>query len=473
MKYLPLIIIAVVLSSCSIEESDLAKRNLNGPVKEIEEMCYEANSENGSITKGDDFFRYSYESDREDYKDYTLSAHLEFLSTDKTYEYEYKEGSSILMYNRDRNIQEEKYFFVFFLTGNVELSSQIVTQYNSEKKFETRIIYDGYGYDGAFVYVYDDNHLLVQVNVLDSREKLESKKVITYDSRGNINKVSQFDSDGEVENMVELKYNRKNDIIEYMLFDSYNGNYGRIAVDYVYRFGRVISKSLTYYYGDEIDIIEKYDYSLLGKTKKHVLLYEGQVFFQEEFDDNKIISAVESEDGEIISSWEMEYNENEDLVSEIERNSNGELVRTVKNNYDYDQHDNWIFKAHFVNDEAEYITERKISYYAKTKKIDKGLPGEWEVSAFMIDDEDQLDGDIYRIVFESDGYFKFYGDDDLNRGKWVSEGNIISLDFYDGDWFDDDEDINDADLKLDELSATIKGKLDDEFVYIELRKMVE
>ncbi|MFI1770285.1 hypothetical protein [Thalassobellus citreus] len=169
---------------------------------------------------------------------------------------------------------------------------------------------------------YDENDYLVKTCFFNSNDSLDMEFTFEYDLNGNRVKSSTYDAqDGDLFSQNINSYDKNNNLIESEIFSSINSNL------------TLINKTI-YKYDEKSQIIEElsFDTSLNIEEKKL-------------FEYDKFGSVLE------ICTYNSEF----------------ELIKKIKNKYDYDEKGNWIKCTVFIEKELGqlhpiYIVERGINY---------------------------------------------------------------------------------------------------------------
>lgn len=305
----------VLLSGCSsdIRKNDLKEMSLNGRVKLITEVFYDAKENNGTIVKG-----------------------------------EIQKSNSTLFDKQGKIIEENSY------TSDGSLSSKTECQYNDKGNLTEG---DGYGPSGNLyskaTYEYNDKGKITEQNCYNENASSYSITKITYqyDELGyNIEK-DEYRLDGTVQvykykydfdgNEVEDKYNYLSDGRHNGCSKQYN-NKGWLTEEQEYDLnGNYVSQTF-YQYNEQGNLTEAYS------TELDTSSYTYHKFHSYRYDDMNNLTE------------ETSYN----LDSSIRWRSNCQ--------YEYDIHNNWIKNIQHTtsmqpnaedSSTVSSITERSIDYY--------------------------------------------------------------------------------------------------------------
>lgn len=193
---------------------------------------------------------------------------------------------------------------------------------------------------------YDNNGNIIEIAFVSEDNKTnsnESKVNYKYDDRGNRIESSTFDSNGNLKYKTIYRHNA-NEVIEESLISpigkiisrdvyDYDKNGNRILWDQYNSDGRLVSK-----------IIEKYD------DRNNPVYFETWGI-----SDGKLL---------LENTFKRTYDFNNTMLEEISSGPNGESDGRIIYKYKYDEHQNWIERVSYSdNNKPVNILEKKIEYY--------------------------------------------------------------------------------------------------------------
>ena len=185
-KVLTIVLAMLCLASCekSTQKNDLAELKLNGKVKSIREIPYEAVEKFGEVAKGD-----------------ALDIIGENLQ---------------ITFNEKGNKLEENSF-----NSDGSLNSKYTYKYDDKgNKIESNLFNSDGRFSGMLTYKYDDKGNQIEANSFNSDGSLFSKYTYKYDDKGNQIEKNYFNSDGRLFYKYTYKYDDKGNKIESNLLNS-------------------------------------------------------------------------------------------------------------------------------------------------------------------------------------------------------------------------------------------------------------
>jgi hypothetical protein len=188
----------------------------------------------------------------------------------------------------------------------------------------------------------------------------KSKKI--YDNKGNLLTLYTIDEFGNTNDSTDYIYNRKGVCSEIIRFNGKNMverevpvlKNNKITGYKIYNESGTIEATLNYLYsGDEI-------------AEEKTLNSKGEIvsFFLKEYNNGQLVSQTEKNgNGEILSVSRFIRNENNDIIERIVFVSRDNTEYKFKYEYVYDNTGNWIQQTRLYNGQIENIVIRNIEYF--------------------------------------------------------------------------------------------------------------
>ena len=223
-KVLTIVLAMFCLASCekSTQKNDLAELKLNGKVKSIREIPYEAVEKFGEVVKGDAlailgenqqitfndkgnkieenwfnsdgslFSKYTYKYDDKGNKIESISFNSDGrLSSKSTYKYD------------DKGNKIEKNSF----NSDGSLSSKLTYKYDDKDNLiEVNWSNPDGSLNSKYTYKYDDKGNKIEQNSFKPNISLSYKLTYKYDDKGNEIEINSFNSDGNLDDKYTYKY---------------------------------------------------------------------------------------------------------------------------------------------------------------------------------------------------------------------------------------------------------------------------
>ena len=238
-------------------------------------------------------------------------------------------------------------------------------------------------YNETNLYKHDNMGNIIEDNQYDNNGNLKRSLISVYDDRGNIILIKDschYLSQTTYENI----YNCDGKIIEVRVYDSNNGDQGKISYTYDKKGNRILE---TKYYKDDRfanytkydgkgNIIEKgnlertqkrtFKYNVRGyKFKMKEYNFDGSLYSITKFDRNgniNKVTAYKSSDKGKKSVYK--YDKKGSIIKSITYTKSGLKLKTYFKVY-YDKEGNWIKKISYnsQNVNKPYVMERQIEYY--------------------------------------------------------------------------------------------------------------
>lgn len=286
-------------------DNDLSKNNLNGNVKSVTSLSYEAKNYDGKLVKGDNVSEGLFE------------------------------GNTVEIYNNTGYLLEEKNFY-----------------------------YDGSVYLSV-LYSYDEKGKLVNRSNFNHGKKGYSKE-FEYDENGNMINEYDLTPTGIAQRNWAYKYDKKGNNIErsYTYFLDESNDFKTL---YEYdNDGNKVQESTYDKYGIQNTIIF-YKHDTNGNLIEEKVYSKSDLFYTNEFKyDSKgnILEDIQTTSENEKIKISNKYDSNGNLISKIRISSqNKEYDFNYSYQYDYDNLGNWIKRVKFTNGKPQFIRERTIEYY--------------------------------------------------------------------------------------------------------------
>lgn len=320
MKEILNLIILIFVLSCSTDarpvrtdnESQSSRLGLKGKVKSLVNRHFHATEEFGSGYKGKRFYPEDADSSFFDINGYVSKT-----------------------YYTDSNGHLTDYAFFEYDSMNYRTGT---FSYDNNGKLVKHNVYKN---------KYDNNGNIIEIASMseDNKTKSDGSKVnYKYDEKGNRTESISFDSNGNLKYKTIYRYNANHKVIEESLISpigkvicrdvyDYDKNGNRVLWDHYYSDGRLVSK-----------IIKKYD------DRNNPIYFETWGI-----SDGKLLLENKSK---------RTYDLNNNILEETSFGPNGEFDGRIIYKYRYDEHQNWIERVSYSdNNKPGSILERKIEYY--------------------------------------------------------------------------------------------------------------
>lgn len=211
-------------------------------------------------------------------------------------------------------------------------------------------------------YLYDEQGNRIASNVYDSNGKLSGKEIYEYDELQNLINKKYYNLDylfngvnERLTNNDNYIYNEKGLLIEetggdVKFVNKYDNSDNLIDKDFFYN-GRLNSKEVFEYNQKGQKISEKFYDS------------DGQLSSEKKFlysNDEKLLEENTFHSGK---KFTVKYDQNENILEEIEYKSDGTPIIKKSYKYIYDKNKNWTKKTVYKNLTPAFILEREINYY--------------------------------------------------------------------------------------------------------------
>lgn len=174
MKFLKLLILFCLLSTCLNAQETRATYQLNGRVKIVETSNYDFIEKFGEIQIGDFNGRKILQFNEAGYiiKKYNINGDRISKDTAEIYTFEY-------IYNEYKNLRELNEYYQRYRTSNKELKYKTKFKYDSEGRVIEERIYDGSNgsFHKGFSYSYE-NGKIIKVEIKEDSEDIEMETTI-------------------------------------------------------------------------------------------------------------------------------------------------------------------------------------------------------------------------------------------------------------------------------------------------------
>ena len=205
-KVLTIVLAMLCLASCekSTQKNDLAELKLNGKVKSIREIPYEAVEKFGEVVRGDALAILG-ENQQITFNDKGNKIEENWFNSDGSLfsKYTYK-------YDDKGNKIEQNSF-----NPDGSLSFKSTYKYDDKgNKIESNSFNSDGSLDSKYTYKYDDKGNEIERNIFNPDGRLSFKLTYKYDDKGNIIEENSFNLDGSLDSKYTYKYDDKGNIIE-------------------------------------------------------------------------------------------------------------------------------------------------------------------------------------------------------------------------------------------------------------------
>lgn len=312
-----LVVATICLLACSHtfppEGSDLATRELKGPVKFVEAKTYWAKRrakpfDLDNLRLADDFRG---------------------------------ESKHLWYFNKDGNITQNSYY------DDDQLKWELIDSYDNRGNHIQRLHYSfsrGKVVDRTYVFTYDDNNKLLEEHILDIDSVLLSKKTVSYNQQEQ--KIKEVKTSGKTQKILQtstFKYDKNNRVIEKYTTHWLNDVNPPIKVLYSYDWNSPNISTKTVYRSDSIITREeKYKYHRGNQLKEQIFVHPVKRA-------KRRISFNEEGWAEDIKDWKLAEED--------------QLIKHTEKEYKYDPKGNWTQKVTYEDDVLKAIEFRKIQYY--------------------------------------------------------------------------------------------------------------
>lgn len=333
MRYLQFVLMLLILVfvGCSQKQrpnTSISENNLNGPVKSIKELHYDAQDKFGEIV--------------------LIREHEGNIFID---------GGNYKYFNTQGNIYEYGWY-----------------DSNGNKRLYTSYEYDGSGnkieerfdlLNTFTLYKYDEKYNIIEECKYDSSGLLSFKRVFNHDEKDLVVSETGSDNNGRLIYKYMFKYDDLDSLSEISCYDSLGAltqklNYtysdsGKILKDNYNKSGSLILGSITNYdlFGNEIEHLYVDAYGVI--SSKSVSRYDEK---------NNVIESIEyGNEHQIVSKFIYKYDDFNNLLEYNHQSFDENKSEKTSYNYEYDKYNNWTKRTRFINDIPKLITLREIEYY--------------------------------------------------------------------------------------------------------------
>lgn len=350
MKKIVILLFLIILTACSqktnMEEIKTAwdEIGLEGKVKSMRTISYDAIELYGSIQKGDisSFFEntlYTFNNEG------GLTERIVFeydLKKDKKETYEYNG-------NRKIPIKKNSYTFRRYtdIGGGIERVTYIPEGFldrsylykTDEKGNKTEEqIFDGDGnYIGKYVWKLDEKGNVLEKDGFNEQNVLVSRGIVEYDENGNKILEQNYGKENTLGTKYTWKYTKDGKLLEYYMFNI-KGSISEGIINEFSSQNNNLSKSITYGMDKKLIGYSTYKWNDKGK------LLESEYY---------------SPDGTLEEKTSIKYNDKDQNIEETTQ-KNGKTFKRITT---YDEQGNYIKQVTYENNVAKLITEREIEYY--------------------------------------------------------------------------------------------------------------
>lgn len=213
------------------------------------------------------------------------------------------EHKSVFKYNSDGNMIEEHIY-----GEDNEFEEKRSYLYNSDGNIVCEYFYYLDETFDTINYVYDDKGKLLEKNTVDSDNDPEGKEIYEYIDDLPI-KHTHYDVDGIVLNETSYKHDETKQLIEITKNNIIEETFSRTEIDYNEKGSRVETR------------VFNADDQLISRD-----------IFEE--DDKGLVVGIIEEDQYSKNTVEMEYDDNGNLIEQIETNANGEINYKIQRTFD-------------------------------------------------------------------------------------------------------------------------------------------
>ena len=189
---------------------------------------------------------------------------------------------------------------------------------------------------------YDEllNPKLLYTDEHDNLDNLWKKDTYVYDDKGQIIEVKSVDNEGKPLFRYTYKYDAKGREIERINYDKSN---------------EMIQKT-THLYDLKGHLLERAEYDAYGELiQRNTYKYNDK--------DQIIEQKGHNTNGSLAFLIKFSYNHLGECVESVTTNPKGEQTSKLVQEYELDDHNNWIKLTQYAEGKATYITERTIEYY--------------------------------------------------------------------------------------------------------------
>jgi hypothetical protein len=190
------------------------------------------------------------------------------------------------------------------------------------------------------LYKIDDNGNILHAKAGELRQALVTERRYTYDKYNNLISYVRFRKSSE--NGMTTRY-------------IFNDQQQNTEIHYFDQSGNITNKNIFKYdqFGNQI---EKNRFN----TKRNA---GSKIEYFYDSKGNKIESKHYSYSGGLIYQLKFTYDSKGNLLSKSQIQPDESVLRTERNQYEYDDRGNWILKTEYVQSKAKYVVERQIKYY--------------------------------------------------------------------------------------------------------------
>lgn len=257
---LTIVTFSFLIGSCSIgkKENDWTELKLNGKVKSIKEISYEAVYRFGEIAKGkkkgipnsyinDKYLLFNQKGNKIEEIEYKSDGSIK---SKRLYNYDDKnyligknsnksDGSN---FSKSTYTYNEKGKLIENITDSLDFRTKTIFKYDNRNNLIDKSWYSKNGsLSGKYTYKYNTKDYKTEKNSYSREGNLKSNKKYKYDSKNNLVEENKYDSKGSHSRRTRYTYNEKGYLIE---VKSYHSD-GSIALNYIYK------------YNDKIDFDKK------------------------------------------------------------------------------------------------------------------------------------------------------------------------------------------------------------------------
>lgn len=228
-------------------------------------------------------------------------------------------------------------YYEYYGNGKLEYGYTYYHEHQKDKK-ETKRFNESNELIDYNIRTYNKKKLPVRIDMFDQNSMLISRMDFTYDKSFRLTSCIQYGHDGQIEKKWSFTYNADNSY-ERKLFESYRCTVVKYNSD------NTISKILVYDYDFEEDEVEELEEKWIYSDDHNVT---GFIYDYNEELEQKICQVVDE--------WGM-------IVKSITYDEKDKAKEMKSYKYTYDKKGNWIQCIGYVDNKANIIRERQITYY--------------------------------------------------------------------------------------------------------------
>ncbi|MGM0607362.1 MAG: hypothetical protein ACQESP_02960 [Candidatus Muiribacteriota bacterium] len=275
-KFFSIIITLVLLSGCWGDFqriNDLEKKNLKGPVKQINESVYEAISPYGVVEKGELKEKALYKFNEDGFM--TLYSRLDVKEDEiiekVTYEYDFRTHNNRgklagADYDKDDTVLSE-FKYEHDDKGRIIQKTRLyepdrqrdrkIYKYNRRNQvIKMHRFNSNDNLSAKYEYIYEDDNLVHEI-LARADDTITSEFYNEYDEKNNLIKQTEYELNERLRFIREYNYDEKNNMINLTVFDHRNNIVKNLTYEYEYSDNGNWIKATVKDKGEPIKIIER------------------------------------------------------------------------------------------------------------------------------------------------------------------------------------------------------------------------